>query len=628
MTNKIFLSFLNGLFLIFCTSFVISCQVGDDTPPGTLDDPAENWSIEYDSNTRGIDFRASGDDEFTGKATVFDVRFYTGEQIAEIASTPLEDLTFMEIENIVRNHFGNAIQIQGETDPRKAGTDQSIVFPRVEPFGIVRYFLGLNVRDEVGNNSGPSNIVEASTALIRTVYEDVSDLSCFGASVSSGNMIRQNKDDNDNLDEADDIIIGDPCRDTVYVFRGSKNLGSSDVNSDGIYELPSPDTADITVIGIPGTMFGAQVAALMDIDGGSRDELVISAPAANSNTGQVVVIYDKNNQTYPVVMNLNTGFVPDHIINGEAPGDNFGLEMITGRNIVGAGDDSTLVGAPNALSDTGKAYLFKESLVKNNSTLNASEATAIFTGESSGDLFGSDITVAGIINNDSRSDIAISSPGAAKVYVFFGGSGIDDVDLSIDSGDAVTISGDLSDEFGYSITGDGDIDGDPDEDNRNDNRDDVIVGAPGYDLNTGKVFIYSGFDISETFSDGTPLQPSHEITGVMPQGRFGQALAFLGDFNPKPEIKDRAEGNVLFLDERTDDDVVISAPGIDNGIVYLILGEMDLPFSLTANESDLKLNGTDDSTGFGNLLEALNDINSDDQLDFAIGENNKINAVY
>ena len=144
----------------------------------------------------------------------------------------------------------------------------------------------------------------------------------------------------------------------------------------------------------------------------------------------------------------------------------------------------------------------------------------------------------------------------------------------------------------------------------------------------GVVFIYSGFDISDTFSDGTPLQPSHEITGDMAGGRFGQALAFLGDINPMPEIKDRAEGTVLFLDERTDDDVVISAPGIDNGIVYLFLGEMNLPFSLTANDADIKLNGTDDSTGFGNLLEALNDINSDDQLDFAIGEDNKVNVVY
>jgi hypothetical protein len=613
--------------LISCL-LIVSCQVGDDTPPGTLDEPVQERLIEYNSLTRSVDFNTPGDDVFTGKATVFDLRFYTGLQIEELSSTPIDELSPMDIQQIMRDNFDNAIQIQGETEPKIAGTAQSIVFTRVEPFGVLRYFLSLNVRDEVGNNSGPSNVVEASTALLTTVFEDVSEGSCFGASVSSGNLIEEDNDDNDNLDEADDIIIGDPCEDTVYVFKGSKSLGSSDANSDGIYELPSPDTADITVIGITGTMFGAQVAVERDIGGGNLDEIVVSSPGTNSNTGQVIVIFDNNNETYPALIDLNTGFTPDIVINGDSQGDNFGLEMITARGIVSGADDSILVGAPTALSNTGRAYLFKRSFLENNSNLTASQATAIFTGESSGDNFGSDITSAGIINNDNRTDIAITSPGAAKAYVIFGDNDIDDIDLSVDTSEVVTISGNLEDEFAFSITGNGDLDGDPDEDNRNDNRDDVVIGAPGFNLDTGKVFVYSGFDISDTFSDGVPLTTSHEITGVMPGGRFGEAMTYLGDFNPQAEIKDRFGGNVLFLDERTDDDVAISATGIDNGLVYVFLGNMNLPFALTADESEIKINGSDGSSGFGNVLENLNDINSDDQNDFAIGEDTKINAVY
>jgi len=77
----------------------------------------------------------------------------------------------------------------------------------VEPFEDLRYFLSLNIRDEVGNNSGPSNVVEARTSLLTTVFEDVSEGSCFGASVSSGNLIEEDKDDNEDLDEADGVFL-------------------------------------------------------------------------------------------------------------------------------------------------------------------------------------------------------------------------------------------------------------------------------------------------------------------------------------------------------------------------------------------------------------------------------------
>lgn len=616
------------IFVILQSLIFFSCSVGDDIPPSQLNDPLESNTIEYISESRIINFITSGDDFFSGTATVFDLRYMDEFQIEDLTSSSIDDLSSLQIQQTVIENFSDAVQIQGEQSPDKGRTEQNVVFTRVEPSGDIRYFLSLNIRDEVGNNSGPSNVVEGSTSYMSTIFEDLSVVSCFGASVSSGNLIEESDDSENILVEGEDIIIGDPCRDTVYIFRGNSTIGNSDSNGDGIYELPEPDSAEIIVVGTPGTMFGASVAALGSIDGGKLDEIVIGAPGFSSNSGQIIVIFDENDETFPEFMDLNLGFIPDLVINGEQAGDNFGIEMITGDNIIGSSNDNIIAGAPSALSNRGRAYLFKESLLTGNSTLNASEATAIFSGEDEGDFFGTDISLAGIINDDSRSDIAITAPAAAKVYIIFGNNDIDSIDLSVDTSDVSIISGDVADEFAFSVSGDGDLDDDPDKTSRNDVRDDVIIGAPGFAGGAGKVFVYSGFDIEDVIGTGTNPPTSHEITGLIPNGRFGEALSFLGDINPMVEVKDRFGGNILFLDEPTNDDIAIGAPKVGNGVVYIFFGNVNLPATLNTMDSNLRIEGSDSANEYGSIIENLNDVNSDFLPDFGVGEENKINLLF
>jgi len=607
---------------------MLSCQVGDDISPSQLDNPLESQTIEYISESRIINFITSGNNKFSGTATVFDLRYMDEFQIEDLTSTSIDDLTFLQIQQTVMENFSIAVQIQGEQEPEKAGTETNVVFTRVEPSGDIRYFLSLNIRDQVGNNSGPSNVVEGSTSYISTIFEDLSVESCLGVSVSSGNLIEETDDDDNFLVDGEDLIMGDPCRDTVYIFRGNITIGNSDSNGDGIYELPDPDSADITIVGIPGTMFGTSVAALGDIDGGKLDEIVIGAPGFNSNTGQVVVIFDNNNETFPEVIDLNSGFIPDIVINGEQVGDNFGIEMITVTNVITSSNANIIAGAPSALSNRGRAYLFKENLLKKNSNLNAADATAIFSGEDEGDFFGTEISLAGIINDDTRSDIAITAPAAAKVYIIYGNRNIDSIDLSVDTSDVSIISGNIADEFAFSVSGDGDLDGDPDKTSRNDSRDDVIIGAPGFAGGTGKVFVYSGFDIEDVEGTGISPPTSHEITGLIPVGRFGEALSFLGDINPEVEIKDKTSGNVLFLDEPTDDDIAVGAPNAGNGIVYIFFGNENLPATLDTGDSNLIIEGSESANEYGSVIENLNDVNSDALPDFGVGEEKKINLLF
>ena len=616
------------VFIVFQSLVLLSCTVGDETPPSQLNDPLESNTIKYISESRIINFITSGDDFFSGKATIFDLRYMDEFQIEDLTSSSIDDLSFLQIQQTVMDNFSKAVQIQGEQQPDKGRTEQNVVFTRVEPSGDIRYFLSLNIRDEVGNNSGPSNVVEGSTSYISTIFEDLSVESCFGASVSSGNFIEETDDRANVFVDGEDIIIGDPCRDTVYVFRGNITIGNSDSNGDGIYELPAPDSAEITIVGIPGTMFGTSVAALGNIGGGKLDEIVIGAPGFNSNTGQVIVIFDDNDETFPEFIDLNLGFIPDLVIDGEQAGDNFGIEMITADNIISSSNDNIIAGAPPALSNRGRAYLFKESLLTGNSILNASEATAIFSGEDEGDFFGTDISLAGIIDDDNRSDIAITAPEVAKVYIIYGDSDIDSIDLSVDTSDVSIISGDVADEFAFSVSGDGDLDGDPDKTSRNDVRDDVIIGAPGFAGGAGKVFVYSGFAIEDVKGTGINPPTSHEITGLIPEGRFGEALSFLGDINPVVEVKDKFGGNILFLDDPTSDDIAVGAPEAGNGVVYIFFGNENLPATLDTMDSNLTFEGSESANGYGSIIENLNDVNSDFLPDFGVGEENKINLLF
>jgi len=616
------------VFIVFQSLVLLSCTVGDEIPPSQLNDPLESSTIKYISESRIINFITSGDDNFSGTATVFDLRYMDEFQIEDLTSSSIDDLSFLQIQQTVMENFSKAVQIQGEQSPDKGRTEQNVVFTRVEPSGDIRYFLSLNIRDEVGNNSGPSNVVEGSTSYISTIFEDLSVESCFGASVSSGNFIEETDDRGNVFVDGEDIIIGDPCRDTVYIFRGNSTIGNSDSNGDGIYELPDPDSAEIIIVGFPGTMFGASVAALGNIGGGKLDEIVIGAPGFNSNTGQVIVIFDDNDETFPEFIDLNLGFIPDLVIDGEQEGDNFGIEMITASNIISASNDNIIAGAPSALSNRGRAYLFKQNLLTGNSILNASEATAIFSGEDEGDFFGTDISLAGIIDDDNRSDIAISAPAVAKVYIIYGDSDIDSIDLSVDTSDVSIISGDVADEFAFSVSGDGDLDGDPDNTSKNEARDDVIIGAPGFAGGAGKVFVYSGFDIEDVKGTGISPPTSHEITGLIPEGRFGEALSFLGDINPLVEVKDKIGGNILFLDEPTSDDITVGAPEAGNGVVYIFFGNENLPATLDTMDSNLTFEGSESANGYGSIIENLNDVNSDFLPDFGVGEKNKINLLF
>lgn len=112
---------------------------------------------------------------------------------------------------------------------------------------------------------------------------------------------------------------------------------------------------------------------------------------------------------------------------------------------------------------------------------------ATVTGTNDDDYFGWNVSSAGDVNGDGYDDVIVGAPGCdsdrGRAYLFFGGPWFSG-DLLAQNAN-VTLNGDApGDLFGWDVSGAGDV--------NDDGFDDVIVGAPGNNSDTGAAYIFFG----------------------------------------------------------------------------------------------------------------------------------------
>ncbi len=348
----------------------------------------------------------------------------------------------------------------------------------------------------------------------------------FGYSVAAGDF------DNDGYG---DVVVGAP----YYDDGGTANVGKVYIylgNDDG-----DEENADITITGSnEDDLLGWSVASAGHWDGPSGDDsyedLLIGAPGYNSNVGKAYLFYGGGSWSgdYDADIHADCQFAA-HVSDGK-----FGF------SVSGAGDmdktvtnaDELLIGAPlfddgMPKPDAGRVYVYS------GDDADPLVAEATYTGESANDQFGFSLSGAGNVNDDivGYDDIVIGAPkyssSKGRVYIFLGSHTLSG-DTGGGSADEIMTGESSSDEFGYSVSGAGDVNGD--------GYDDVVIGAPLNDMggtDAGRVYIYYG---SSTLNDWDDVF----ITGMYANSageKKGWSVSGVGDVNGD-----------------TYDDIVIGAP--------------------------------------------------------------------
>ncbi len=359
-------------------------------------------------------------------------------------------------------------------------------------------------------------------------------------------------------DGYDDILVGSPGAEDE---RGQAELFQG--RAEGPSGLPGR-----TLTGDEASVFfGQTLAGAGDLDGDGFDEVVIGAWWS-----QRVYLYSGSATG---VSPIATAVLPDPDEEGSA----FGRSLAGAGDLDGDGFDDLAVGAPSA--DDGRGWVFVYSGSASGIDPSAAEG---LEGPEADSAFGSSLDAAGDTNGDGFDDLVIGAylyeSRTGRAYLAQGSaSGLSARELRGLS------APDADSSFGLAVAGLGDVDAD--------GYDDVLVGAPRYDSDTGRAYLYRGA------SSGLSSEATLTLTGTAVAGQFGSSLAGPGDVNG---------------DGYADAAVGASAADDDAGEVHLFLGGEgglpDLPDQSLAGEAGSR---------FGQRLAAGGDLDMDGFADLAIG---------
>ena len=189
-----------------------------------------------------------------------------------------------------------------------------------------------------------------------------------------------------------------------------------------------------------------------------------------------------------------------YTFNGNSAGDNFSASVSDAGDVNGDGTPDLIVGAPfddNNGNISGSARV-----------LSGSDGSTLYTfnGDSGNDRFGQSVTGAGVVNGDGIDDLIVS---AAEARGINGGNYVRVLSGS-DGNILYTFNGNTGVDFGFSVSGVGDVNAD--------GRANIIVGSV-LDNNSGSARVLSGID-------GSIL---YEFNGDNTNDQFGLSVSGVGD---------------------------------------------------------------------------------------------------
>lgn len=360
--------------------------------------------------------------------------------------------------------------------------------------GIGDFILSTPYEDTAGKDSGQAylfygggswsfgeDVLTASDARFRGETND-----WLGVRMAAGDL---------NADGIDDLCVSAPYNDlgvekggvvAVYYgasarFNGSYDLGDADAR---VYGTETDEE------------LGWSLATMGDGDGDGYNDMgvgIFYADSGGTDAGQAAIISGDalgGDESFSSAAWL--------VVTGTHAGDRFGYDVSGAGDVDGDGLEDVLLGGylnDDAGADAGEAVLFygRRGL---NAERDATDADAMFFGETAGDYFGGLLASAGDWDGDGLGDLLLGAPrgsgggvaSAGAGYLFLGADASSWSSSTTAADASIRFLGDAaSDVLVDDAVGDFDVDGD--------GYSDVALGAQGADLGAsggGAVYLFRG----------------------------------------------------------------------------------------------------------------------------------------
>lgn len=556
--------------------------------------------------------------------------------------------------------------------------------------------------DDVNGDGYPDIVLQSASGVVQIYYggqnmDTTADVTINGVSGDGfGNTVSGVGDVNG--DGFADIIAGAPFYSTftgrAYIYYGGSSMDTTvditltgtsnssfgsrlssagDINGDGYadvlvgsygysgdtgrayvyYGATSMDTTeDITITGTATSRLGSAVE-VGDLNSDGLNELIIGAESVSTFTGSTYIYH----QSY------TANGTSDKNVTGAATSNFLGREIANVGDVNNDGYEDILVGAYGNSTSTGIAYLYM-----GGSTISTTP-TATFTGGASNDRFGEGVGGGGDVNGDGYDDIIIGAPGynpgaaaeTGRAYIFYGSSTISGT-IAASTANVIITGNAASQRVGFHVTTNGDVNGD--------GNDDALIAADGYSSDTGRVYYFSGRDLTSSM---TVANATATFTGIATNDAMGASIAMADiNYDGKADVfigsdnynSAQGRGYIFYGGNLSGDetgsgadfivtgetvgdqfgksfkpagdingdgypDIVTSAyfynPGgaVNTGRVYIFYGS-STPFSgsVSASTADVKINGEATNHEFGHNVISGGDVNGDGYSDILAGAYN------
>jgi hypothetical protein len=305
--------------------------------------------------------------------------------------------------------------------------------------GYADVIVGAPLNDAGGANAGRAYVYFGGPAM-----DAVADLTLTGAAANDQFGTSVSGAGDVNGDGYDDVIVGAPFNDVGGIDAGRAYVYYGGPNADA--------TADLVLTGAAaGDRLGNSVSDAGDVNGDGYADVIVGATlndAGGTDAGQAYVYYG----------GAPANSVADLVLTGAAASDFFGFPVSGAGDVNGDGYADVIVGATGSDAggvDAGRAYVFY------GGPLADAVADLTLTGAAASDQFGYSVSAAGDVNGDGYADLFVGAPfndtggtDVGRAYVYYGGPGADAVaDLTLTGAAA-------GDNFGLSVAGAGDVNGD------------------------------------------------------------------------------------------------------------------------------------------------------------------------